>query len=56
MPGWKLVSKPRTSLGKARRAAEQYIADEIAAGNNISYFDVIVSPSVNGRYGGCSIS
>ena len=35
------VENPRTSLGKARRAAEQYIADEIAAGNNISYFDVI---------------
>ena len=35
------VQNPRTSLGKARRAAEQYIADEIAAGNNISYFDVI---------------
>ncbi len=29
------------SIHQVGRAAEQYIADEIAAGNNISYFDVI---------------
>lgn len=35
------VQNPRSSLGKARQAADQYIIDEIKAGNNISYFDVI---------------
>ena len=35
------VAEPKTSLGQARQAAEQYIQDEVGAGNSVTHFDVI---------------